>query len=413
MRRSSDSWGLGVFILSILAVVGVFLLATLVLPDADEAVDRLVLPILTAVAGAAVFFVGHFSYPRVQNLKIYLAGYVTGLVALAYVGLAVLFPGRSNGFVYGLFALAVVNAFLVSVVPQFLKYHITRTVTWVAMGSELTAILIMRFLVDWSLVPSTVAAVSTINAVALGVTAVVIFFAFALVDRGFHLQGLVAGYAVLFYGCWVAGLVWPATEEARALAFVALPAYLTVAAVLHWFARIEHRASYDPLLQIYNRDYCAGVLSEQSPVSTRPPFALAMIDIDHFKKVNDTYGHQAGDHVLFSVAQRIQKTVVPEGVVCRYGGEEIAVFFPRHTGRQVIPRLQDVRRQIEEMELVHRGKRISVTVSIGVSYRYLAHQRLEDVVRAADKALYMCKNHGRNQIRMVRIKEREPIAKTV
>lgn len=413
MRRSSDSWGLGVFILSILAVVGVFLLAVLVLPEADEAVERLVLPVLTAAAGAAVFFVGHFSYPRVQNLKIYLAGYATGLVALAYVGLAVLCPGRPRGFVYGLFSLAMLNGFLVAVVPPYLKYHTTRAVTWVVVGAELVSVLVMRFFFEWTRVPPRIAAVSALNAAALAVTVLVVFLAFALVGRGFHLRGLVAGYAVLFYGCWVAALVWPATEAARALTFVVLPGYLTVAAVLHWFARIEHRASYDPLLQIYNRDYCAQVLSEQSPVSTRPPFALAMIDIDHFKRVNDTHGHQAGDHVLFSVAQRIQKIVVPEGVVCRYGGEEIAVFFPRHTGRQVVPRLQEVRRQIEEMELVHRGNRISVTVSIGVSYRYRTHQRLDDVVRAADKALYMCKNHGRNQIRMVRIKEPEPMAKTV
>ena len=412
MRRRTDSWGLGILILSVLGVAGVFVLSLLVIPQAAPAVRRWVLPLITGLGGVAVLTVGHFSYPRVQNLKIYLAGYVTGLVALSYLVFGVLLPAPDTGFILGLFVLSMVNAFLIATVPAFLKYRPTRIATWITVGAELAVVLIMRFAVDWGHVPAEFPVVGAPTAVALALTAIVVFLSVILVGPGFHLRGTIAGYAVLLLGSWVAAFVWPATTAAAATAFAVFPTYLTIGGVIHWFARIEHRASYDPLLQIYNRDYCTQILAEQSAISTRPPFTIAMIDIDHFKAVNDTHGHQAGDLLLFSVAQKIQQIVVPEGVVCRYGGEEIAVFFPKSEGRTVVPRLQKVRAEIESMEVVHRGTPISVTVSIGVSYRYRTQQRLEDVVRAADKALYMCKNHGRNQIRMVRIKDRESMAKT-
>jgi diguanylate cyclase (GGDEF)-like protein len=405
MRRISESWGLGVFILGLLVILGFYLLAVIVLPAAADSVHRWVLPALALIAGVSVFSLGHFSYPRVQNLKVYLAGYVTGLVVVSYVVLDVIWRPSSDGFLLGLFALSAANAVLFALVPSFLKFDTTRRVTWSIVVVETAIVLLMRFAVRMPPFGYRFAAVSYANGIAIVVTSGVVFFALRMVPDRFHLPGIIAGYAVLLYAGFLATFVILPAGIGASLTFVFLPAYLAVGAIVHGFARMEHRAAYDPLLQVYNREYCAQVLAEQSVVCTRPPFTIVMVDIDHFKSVNDRHGHQAGDRVLFAVAQRIQQLVIPDGVVCRYGGEEMAVFFAQKVGRDVVPIMQEVRKSIEELSITHQRTQIAVTVSIGISYRYRADQDLADVVRAADKALYMCKNHGRNQIRMVRIKE--------
>jgi diguanylate cyclase (GGDEF)-like protein len=105
------------------------------------------------------------------------------------------------------------------------------------------------------------------------------------------------------------------------------------------------------------------------------------------------------------VAQTIQKVVVPEGVVCRYGGEELIVFFEGRTGRDIAPLARRLCQVIESTETSWKRQRIGVTVSIGLSERKIARQTLAHVVHAADKALYIAKENGRNQVRFVRIKD--------
>jgi len=233
-----------------------------------------------------------------------------------------------------------------------------------------------------------------------------------LKPQSFYLRGAFSGLAILAGGTWVLVPVLDALGYAQVSPrFVALlyagvaPLFLVVSLLAHILARMEHRVSYDPLLQIYNRQYCNQVVAEQSSVVTRPPLAIMMIDIDHFKQVNDTYGHQAGDRILFAVAQTVQKSVVPEGVVCRYGGEELIVFIPGRTGRDIVPLAQRLRGTIEQMETTIKTKRISVTVSVGISDRRSARVQVAHVIHAADKALYVAKENGRNQVRFVRIRE--------
>jgi len=119
---------------------------------------------------------------------------------------------------------------------------------------------------------------------------------------------------------------------------------------------MEHRIAYDPLLHIYNRDYCSKIISEQSNLNLMFPLSIAMVDIDHFKNVNDTHGHQAGDQVLYTVAQTVCKEVVPNGVVCRYGGEELIIFFPQQTARQVAPLVEKMRKTIEKTATKQRKR---------------------------------------------------------
>ncbi|HET6420939.1 MAG TPA: GGDEF domain-containing protein [Geobacteraceae bacterium] len=146
-------------------------------------------------------------------------------------------------------------------------------------------------------------------------------------------------------------------------------------------------------------------------------YVVAMLDVDHFKKVNDTHGHDVGDQVLKMVAGRI-KSVIPEGKTYRYGGEEFTVVFTRKSAEEVIPRLENLRRTIADYRLwlraddrpaaSRKGKKlrtgrsgrsyVSVTVSMGVAERNDELRTPDDVLKAADHALYRAKNKGRNRI---------------
>jgi diguanylate cyclase (GGDEF)-like protein len=167
-------------------------------------------------------------------------------------------------------------------------------------------------------------------------------------------------------------------------------------------ARMEHRVAYDPLLHIYNRSYCSRIISEQSSVNTAPPLAVAMIDIDHFKKVNDTHGHQVGDQVLYNTAQAVCREVVPDGVVCRYGGEELIVFFPRKTAKEIVNIMERVRSSVEKVKTAAPRRKIKVTLSCGISCRTDMSQSVIDVIHTADKALYRAKKGGRNRTKSAR-----------
>jgi len=145
-------------------------------------------------------------------------------------------------------------------------------------------------------------------------------------------------------------------------------------------------------------------------------YAVAMVDIDHFKEFNDRYGHDVGDQVLRMVASKLQR-VSGGGKAFRYGGEEFAVVFPSQSVEDVIPHLEAVRKAVQANCFVLRGpdrprkkpktatppsasrRAAAVTVSIGVAQRDDRHLKPDQVIKAADVALYHAKDAGRNQVR--------------
>lgn len=146
-------------------------------------------------------------------------------------------------------------------------------------------------------------------------------------------------------------------------------------------------------------------------------YTVAMLDVDHFKRFNDTYGHDVGDQVLKMVAKKMLG-VSGGGKAYRYGGEEFTILFPGKRGADALPHLESVRKAIEEYRLAIRnsdrpkdpkqgeGKRgsshgtteVSVTISIGMAESTEVTGNIAEVMKAADKALYRAKNKGRNQI---------------
>jgi len=129
--------------------------------------------------------------------------------------------------------------------------------------------------------------------------------------------------------------------------------------------------------------------------SERTPSCLLMIDVDFFKKFNDTHGHKAGDEVLRHVARQLRQAAGNSGVVCRYGGEEFAVIFPGMQAAQAVVAGEKCRAAIGEQAIRYEGKTLQVTASAGLA-QFLERDSLEALVERADEALYASKRGGRN-----------------
>ena len=125
--------------------------------------------------------------------------------------------------------------------------------------------------------------------------------------------------------------------------------------------------------------------------------AILMLDVDHFKNINDTHGHIAGDKALKAIANRLVKATRESDLVCRYGGEEFIILFPEISHENALIAAEKIRRNIQEMEIDIGNDTIKTTISIGVAVkRYQSDYSLEQVIYMADKALYKAKNKGRN-----------------
>jgi diguanylate cyclase (GGDEF)-like protein len=129
------------------------------------------------------------------------------------------------------------------------------------------------------------------------------------------------------------------------------------------------------------------------------PLALVLFDIDHFKKVNDTHGHQAGDHVLSEIATLLTAALRAEDVFARYGGEEFAVICRGSDLSQAQVVGERMRKAVEMKRFVYEGTNIPITISIGIAgLPDPAVKDASDLVNLADKALYRSKHAGRNRV---------------
>ena len=157
----------------------------------------------------------------------------------------------------------------------------------------------------------------------------------------------------------------------------------------------------DPLTGLFNVRYFRSALDTEleRTLRTAIPTSLMMIDLDHFKQVNDVWGHEVGNQVLKLTARLITQVTRQLDIQCRYGGEEFVVILPSTSlllASQVAERL---RQKIEESEIFSEDQSFKVTASIGLSVR-LAHQKgtASDLIKAADDCLYQAKSSGRNQV---------------
>lgn len=156
----------------------------------------------------------------------------------------------------------------------------------------------------------------------------------------------------------------------------------------------------DGMTRLFVHRYFQARLSEELLRARRYGLTLSliMIDIDNFKKFNDTYGHQVGDVVIQKVAQSIKETVrIGIDIPCRYGGEEMAVILPETRSEEAYQTAERLRERIAGLAVLHSSGELRITVSIGVaSYPVHSHDR-ETLIKAADKALYASKGNGKNR----------------
>src|SRR5450432_1694840 len=157
----------------------------------------------------------------------------------------------------------------------------------------------------------------------------------------------------------------------------------------------------DGLTKAFNKKYFTDRLESEFTFSIRhvAPLALVLFDIDHFKKVNDTHGHQAGDHVLSEIATLLTAALRAEDVFARYGGEEFAVICRGSDLNQAQVVGERMRKAVEQKRFVYEGTHIPITISLGISgLPNPAVKDASDLVNLADKALYQSKHGGRNRV---------------
>lgn len=158
----------------------------------------------------------------------------------------------------------------------------------------------------------------------------------------------------------------------------------------------------DQLTELHNRRYMMTRLQQfiHRSVLGEKPLSVIMADIDHFKHVNDTYGHQAGDDVLREISRRFLASVRPTDIVCRSGGEEFVVILPETSGDKACAAAERIRRAVaaEPFEILGGSRRLEVTLSAGVATLQLADDTPETILGRADTALYRAKTDGRNRV---------------
>lgn len=164
---------------------------------------------------------------------------------------------------------------------------------------------------------------------------------------------------------------------------------------------LHMQAIIDPLTGLYNRRYMEETLAREIHRGRRKeaPIGIVLMDIDHFKRINDSYGHEAGDTLLAALGGFFKKHIRQEDVPCRYGGEEILLILPEANLENTYKRAEELRELLVSFDVKHLGLSLGkITASFGVACCPEHGESMEEIVRAADAALYMAKASGRNQV---------------
>lgn len=223
--------------------------------------------------------------------------------------------------------------------------------------------------------------------------------------------GFVLGYLAFGYG------LWTVRNELHLLSLIAVSMLfgggifvffvgrlaLNTMSDVKKIALLQHESITDGLTGVKNRRYFDQRLSEEIFHSKRYKLSLSLLllDVDHFKKINDTYGHKIGDEVLKNLSLLVMATVRDSDIVARYGGEEVAIIAPstsREEAELLAERLRNVIEKTTMATIDATQEVVQATVSIGVCSLGLIVQDKDALIEEADRALYMAKSQGRNKV---------------
>jgi two-component system cell cycle response regulator len=167
------------------------------------------------------------------------------------------------------------------------------------------------------------------------------------------------------------------------------------------YDKLHEEAHTDGLTKCFNKMYFNNQLELEVKKSkvTGKPLSLIIFDLDHFKKLNDNFGHDAGDYVLKEKSRLIRENGIRQGdVFARYGGEEFCILLPNTNLKQAFEIAERLRKLVEKHEFIYDGKRLPVTASIGVADYRQGVNTGTDLFKRADSAVYLSKGGGRNQV---------------
>lgn len=208
---------------------------------------------------------------------------------------------------------------------------------------------------------------------------------------------LIAYYSMRFGDYWLE-VMYPLIFSILAFTFAFIIKYLIKS---RDFEQQYRLATTDGLTELYNHRYFQEQMRMQVEQSKRynSNFSLIIIDIDYFKRFNDTFGHQSGDAVLRQVAFTLKKNVRATDIVCRYGGEEMSIILPNTGKDEAFSTAEKICRRVAEKKFKLSGdKESNVTISLGVATFPFDGEEASSIIDTADKRLYNAKHNGRNQV---------------
>lgn len=197
--------------------------------------------------------------------------------------------------------------------------------------------------------------------------------------------------------------VYPFLKKDQLLGLFLLIRDVTAETALQGKYKIKATQSItDNLTGLYNRhyfdQYLPSILNQLEKAEDDFSMSLLMADIDYFKKINDTYGHQAGDYILEGVSNLLKENCRKTDILCRYGGEEFLIIFPGAKLKDAKLGAEKLRRAVRDFKFVHNHKDIPVTISVGIAEISVGKEDADAAIARADAALYHSKETGRDRV---------------
>jgi len=165
------------------------------------------------------------------------------------------------------------------------------------------------------------------------------------------------------------------------------------------YNQLKESSIRDPFLGIYNRRHFFNVVEEKIQKDSSAKFAIVMMDIDDFKKINDLYGHQFGDEALIKTSRLLEKSIGANDIVARYGGEELVIYIENVKSKEeVFNKIDSIRVKLSEDAIFYGNHTKNITASFGISYYPYDSDKLQEVLSIADTMMYNAKKAGKNKV---------------
>jgi len=377
---------------------------------------------------AFMFLLAVISYPKIYKFKILLSAYALGAFFVIYLGISAVRPEAINimGFTVDfwrdggrfsmkfLSTLLSLNFLLVVLSKSTINYNKGKSLALTAFFLNILACFIALILIEGNYYMSWQEKtgflkfagefVYIFNKYALAgnfvIFAVMAVFSLFNIEEEHNYGSIIVALAAMGFYILTVLMFQPNGDGYYKYKYMLLlMALLIIVGIFtHWMSCLNHKAQYDPLLKIYNRQHMDAIISGLADIKLGANFSVFMCDIDHFKAVNDTYGHASGDDVLFKVAQVIRDASLPEGVVCRYGGEEIIVFVKDKIDDEAFMKAEKIRKAVKKEAVKSKSKTIKVTMSIGVASTKKGLGDIQKMIKRADDNVYKAKKRGRDRV---------------